>query len=127
MKPLQPILTVCLLISLSSAMLSAQPRGGMMMTPEERAKQLKERLSLTDEQTTKVMAIFETSLKQMMDKMPELMGDREAMRKAMTEMTAKNDKEIERLLTKEQAKKFAEFKKEREQMIQRRMQRRPDQ
>lgn len=97
---------------------------GMMMTPEERAKQLQERLSLTDEQTAKVTKIFEASQKKAMEMMGSFQGDREAARKAMQEMQAKTDKEIEALLTKEQVKKYEELKKERMQRMQQMQQRR---
>jgi len=52
----------------------------------------------------------------MMEMMSGGMGDREAMRKAMQELNAKTDKQIEALLTKEQLKKYEEMKKRREQM-----------
>ena len=106
----------------------AQAQGwGMMLSPEERAKQLQEQLNLTDEQTAKVTKIFEASQKKAMEMMGSFQGDREAARKAMQEMQAKTDKDIEALLTKEQAKKYEKLKKERAQRMQQMQQRRQGQ
>ncbi|HEY4612979.1 MAG TPA: hypothetical protein VII11_08365 [Bacteroidota bacterium] len=99
----------------------AQGQGRGFRSPEERAKQLKEQLTLTDEQTTKVLKIYEEGQKQTMDMMGSAMGDRDAMRKVMTSVTTKQDSLIEKLLTKEQLKKYDVVKKERQQrMMQRR-------
>lgn len=89
---------------------------GMRRSPEERAKQLKEQLSLNDEQTKKVTEIYTESQETVMAKMAEGMGDRDAMRSFMTNQTAKVDSLIGKLLTKEQAAKFEEVKKQRQQM-----------
>ncbi len=89
---------------------------GMRRSPEERAKQLKEQLSLSDEQTKKVTEIYTESQKTVMAKMQEGMGDREGMRAFMTSQTAKVDSQIVKLLTKEQVEKYGEVKKQREQM-----------
>jgi len=89
---------------------------GMRRSPEERAKQLKEQLSLNDDQTKKVTEIYTESQKTVMEKMQEGMGDREAMRGFMTKQTGKVDSLITKLLTKEQAAKYEEVKKQRQQM-----------
>ena len=89
---------------------------GMRRSPEERAKQLKEQLSLNDEQTKKVTEIYTESQKAVMEKMQDGMGDRSVMREFMTKQTAKVDSLIGKLLTKEQAAKFEEVKKQRQQM-----------
>lgn len=91
-------------------------QGMMMATPEERAQRLKERLSLSEEQTKKVQEIFKKSEKERQDKMESVRGDRDAMREQMTAIMAVTDKEIEKLLTGEQKKKYDELKKERRQM-----------
>ena len=89
---------------------------GMRRSPEERSKQLKEQLTLTDEQTKKVTALYTESQKTVMEKMQEGMGDRDAMRAFMQKENEKLDKEIEKLLTKEQLPKYEEVKKQRQQM-----------
>jgi protein CpxP len=120
------IVAMMLLFAQQVSWAQAQGRG-MMLSPEERAKQLQERLNLTDEQTAKVTKIFEASQKKAMEMMGSFQGDREAARKAMQEMQAKTDKDIEALLTKEQAKKYEELKKERAQRMQQMQQRRQGQ
>jgi Spy/CpxP family protein refolding chaperone len=98
------------LFFLAASSLSSQP---MMRTPAERAQQLKERLSLTEEQAIAVEIIFEERQKEVSAAMDSLMGDRDAMRAFLTDQAAKTDKEIEGLLNAEQKKKYEELKKER--------------
>jgi len=102
------MLSLFLFLAVSSTW--SQP---MMRTPAERARQLMERLSLTEEQTIAVEIIFEERQKETTAKMDSLMGDREAMRAFMSRQAAKTDKEIEEILTTEQKKKYEDFKKER--------------
>ncbi len=89
---------------------------GMRRSPEERAKQLKEQISLTDEQTKKVTDILTESQKIVMAKMQEGTGDRSSMQEFIMKETEKVDKKIEALLDEEQMKKYEEFKKQRQQM-----------
>jgi protein CpxP len=96
----------------------------MRMPPEDRAKALKDSLSLSDEQTAKIVKIYQAQQKEMSDKMAELQGDRDAMRQAFQEMTAKTNKEIEAVLTKDQLKKFQDLVKQQMEMRQRMMQQR---
>lgn len=101
----------------------APPQGrgqgrGMMMSPEDRAKQLKEQLTLSDEQTTKVQKIFEDNQKKMTDMRASFQGDFDGVRAAMQAMQAKQDSSIETLLTKDQLKKYDGVKKERQQRMQ---------
>ena len=93
---------------------------GMRMTPEERAKQLKEQLSLNDEQTTAVTKIYTDAQKLMQEKMGDFQGDRDAMRKFFQANNAKSDSLIKALLTKDQVKKYEEIQKERMQRMQQR-------
>ena len=93
-------------------------RGGMMASPEERAKQLKEQLTLSDEQTTKIQKIFEENQKKMTDMRASFQGDFDGMRAAIQTIQAKQDSTIETLLTKDQMKKFEGVKKERQQRMQ---------
>jgi len=101
-----------LIFSGLSAFAQAQP---MMPTPAERAERLKERLALSDEQTKKAEAIFQKSQEATREGMMERMGDREAMREFMQKQMEATDKEIEKILTAEQKKKYEELKKERRQ------------
>ena len=105
--------TVLILVSAAGQLVSAQ---GRMMSPEDRAEQVSKRLALNEEQKGKLVKVYQAMQKEMQEKMPDLMGDREAMRKAMQDINAKGDKEVEKMLTKEQLAKYEEFKKERQQM-----------
>ena len=104
---------VLILVSAAGPLVSAQ---GRMMSPEDRAEQVSKRLALNEEQKGKLVKVYQAMQKEMQEKMPDLMGDREAMRKAMQDINAKGDKEVEKMLTKEQLAKYEEFKKERGQM-----------
>ena len=104
---------VLILVSAAGPLVSAQ---GRMMSPEDRAEQVSKRLVLNEEQKGKLVKVYQAMQKEMQEKMPDLMGDREAMRKAMQDINAKGDKEVEKMLTKEQLAKYEEFKKERQQM-----------
>lgn len=109
------LVLVAALLALLQVSALAQGRG--MRSPEERAKQLKEQLTLTDDQVVKVKKIFEDGQKQAMDMMGSNMGDRAAMREVMMKITAKQDSLIEKLLTKEQTAKYTTVKKEREERM----------
>ncbi|HLF19922.1 MAG TPA: hypothetical protein VI704_03955 [Bacteroidota bacterium] len=93
-------------------------QGRAMMSPEDRVKQLKEQLTLTDDQTTKVQKIFEENQKKMTDMRASYQGDFDGMRAAMQLMQAKQDSTIEKLLTADQLKKYEGVKKERQQRMQ---------
>ena len=80
---------------------------------ERRVQQLKEFLSLTDDQTAKVKAIMMKSEGDTtaIDKSKPL--NRRSMMRDQKERFAKMDKEIEALLTAEQLKKYESYKLER--------------
>jgi Spy/CpxP family protein refolding chaperone len=101
------------LFGLASTPASAQ---FMRMSPEERAKILKDSLGLDSAQTVKVTAILTESQGQMRDAFQSGGGDRESMRDTMTKITAKTDSKIEAVLTKEQGVKYEAMKKNRRPM-----------
>jgi Spy/CpxP family protein refolding chaperone len=88
------------------------PRGGARFTPEERVKQMDAQLKLSDEQKTKITAIY----KEEADKSAELRKKTElsqqergeAMRKMRTETTDK----VKKILTSEQTEKWDKYLKE---------------
>ncbi|MGH2566787.1 MAG: hypothetical protein ACRDGA_00485 [Bacteroidota bacterium] len=127
------VLSMVLLIAFVSTIPQLLPwqetRQGrsMMMPPEERAKRLKEQLSLSDEQTKKATKIFEESQKKMTGMRDSLQGDFEVMRAAMQQMQAKQDSTIEAMLNKDQLKKYEELKQERQKRMQRTERRRSEQ
>ena len=92
--------------------LIAQPQR---RTPEERTKQLTEQLSLDKKQQAQVLEIYKQN-----DKKREAMfsdmqgsGDRDAAREKMMKLFEETAKQIEKILTKDQKKKFDDLKKER--------------
>ena len=103
---------------LAGANIQAQ---GRMQRPD-RVEQLKRELSLTVKQVEKVQSIFDKSREEMMNAREENMGDRDAMRKAFKENTDKTNKEIEKILTPEQKKKFTVLKEQWRKQIEERMQ-----
>lgn len=103
---------------LAGAKIQAQ---GRMQRPD-RVEQLKRELSLTVKQVEKVQSIFDKSREEMMNAREENMGDRDAMRKAFKENTDKTNKEIEKILTPEQKKKFTVLKEQWRKQIEERMQ-----
>ena len=115
-RSLLPIIAV--LVGLFVASSTALQAQGMRVTPKERADTLKVRLSLSDKQTEQVVKIFEDQQKEFQKIRESNMGDREAMRTAMTEITQKSDAKIEKLLDKDQMKKYEQWKKERAQRMQ---------
>lgn len=123
---LKGIFTLALCLIFTASFLQRASAQGMMRSPEERAKQLKEQLKLDDEQVKKVEGIFKSVQEKMQEAMGSAQGDRDAMRKTMTDMMAKTDKDIEALLTKDQKKKYDEFKKERDDRLKSRMRERRD-
>ena len=115
-QTLIPIVLVVLgLLVISSSPLQAQ---GMRMSPKERADSLKVRLSLTDKQTEQVVKIYEEQQLDFEKVRNASAGDREAMRAAMPKIVQKSDEKIEKLLDKEQSKKYQEFKKQRAERMQ---------
>ena len=100
-----------LLVALSTT--TSMSQGMMRMTPEERAKGLKDSLSLTDKQTEQVVKIFKEMGSRRQAVMDSL-DDPDARREAMMSLMAKTDEKIEVLLTPEQKGKYDTMKKARE-------------
>jgi hypothetical protein len=92
--------------------LSAQ---GMRISPEDRAKMLKDSLALDKSQTEKVTAIYKESQDAIMNAFQSASGDREAMRGTMQEITKRTDEKIKALLNETQKKKYDEMIKNRPQ------------
>ncbi|RZK73272.1 MAG: periplasmic heavy metal sensor [Pedobacter sp.] len=121
------LLIICALLFSTVAFAQAQQgQGGGRMggTPEERAKRstemLAEKLKLTDDQKTKVTAIYlEQNAK--MRKLRDSLGDnREGMMAVMVKNTQESEAKIEPLLTADQKKLFATWKEERKEMMKKR-------
>jgi len=99
-------------------------QGRMMMKPEERVKQLDEKLKLSDDQKTKLTAVF-TEQAETMKKMRDEMqggGDRDAMREKMQKMRADNDAKVTAVLTDDQKKAYESWQKEQRAEMEKRRQ-----
>lgn len=101
---------VAMTLFVALATMSAQ---GMRMSPEDRAKALKDTLNLDSAQMAKVVTIYRESQKAMQDAFQNASGDRESMRGTMQEITKKADDKVRALLNDTQKKKFEEMIKNR--------------
>lgn len=100
-----------------------QGRGGMMMKPEERVRQLDEKLKLSDDQKTKLTTVFTEQAEAMKKMREEMQGaDRDAMREKMQKFRADNDTKVSAVLTDDQKKTYEAWQKEQRAEMQKRMQ-----
>jgi Spy/CpxP family protein refolding chaperone len=86
-----------------------------MMSPEDRTKQLTDSLSLSEDQSGKVLVILQAADVERKALFESSGGDRDAMRQAMRSLAEKTDAQIDSLLTEEQKVKYAEMKKRRQE------------
>ena len=107
---MKKLLMICGLLFATVAFANAQQGGGrpgggrMMAAPEERVKQLDEKVKLTDDQKTKATAVY-TAAADEMKKMREEMqggGDRQAMMEKMQKMNAETDTKLNAIFTADQ-------------------------
>ncbi|RZK42978.1 MAG: hypothetical protein EOO90_04805 [Pedobacter sp.] len=102
-----------------------RPGGGRMGggTPEERVKQLDEKVKLTDEQKTKATAVYAeiADAQKKMREEAQAGGDRQAMMEKMQKLNADTDTKINALLNDDQKKTYKtwqdEVKAAREKMM----------
>ncbi|WP_199137374.1 hypothetical protein [Pedobacter sp. ASV12] len=131
---MKKLVMICGLLFSVVTFAQAQQGGGqggqrrMMATPEDRVKQLDEKVKLTDDQKTKATAVYTEAL-EAQKKMREEMqggGDRQAMMEKMQKMTAETDTKINAFLTEDQKKAYKawqdEVKAAREKMMKERQQ-----
>ena len=104
---MKKIALVLVLVLFQFVLVNAQGR----VTPQERAKNLKEKLELTDDQTAKVESIFVDSQKKMQELRKNVGGDRSAIRDSMKTISEQADKKITDILTDAQKEKYAQVKK----------------
>lgn len=105
------LLMCCFLIGITAV--SRAQGGGRRMSPEDRAKQMQTQLKLTDDQTTKITAIYQAQATKM-DSLRNAGGDRSAFRPIME---ATNEK-VKAILTPEQAAAFQKMMDERRARMQ---------
>ncbi|GAB2690143.1 hypothetical protein GCM10027037_11330 [Mucilaginibacter koreensis] len=97
---MKKMLLVCGLLLGISATTFAQ--GGMRRSPEERVKAMQTQLNLTDDQATKVLALYKMQATKMDSVRNAANGDRDAMRSAMRSMQADMTTKIGAILTADQ-------------------------
>lgn len=102
---MKKILLLCCFLIGASAICRAQ-RGTMRLMPEQQAKQLQTQLTLNDDQTAKITAIYKVQSTKRDSIRTASNGDREAMMKAMMPLTQSTNDQIKALLTADQATAF---------------------
>jgi Spy/CpxP family protein refolding chaperone len=105
------LLMCCFLIGVT-AVCRAQG-GGMRRSPEEQAKNLQTQLKLTDDQTTKITAIYKDQATKRDSIRTAANGDRDAMRSAMMPLMKSTNDKIKAILTPEQATAYDKMMQER--------------
>ena len=130
---MKKLMMICMLVFAATTFAQAQQgQGGNRMggTPEERAKrnveQLNEKVKLTEDQKTKVTALYlEQGTK--MAKVFESMqngGNRDSIRVMMTKANEQTNVKVAALLNDEQKKVFTAWQAERAEAMKKRMQER---
>src|SRR5258708_5093515 len=104
------LLICCFLVGIAAV---SHAQGGQRRSPEERAKALQTQLSLTDDQTAKITAIYKDQTVKM-DSLRNAGGDFSAMRPLMEASNAK----IKAILTPDQAAAFQKAMDERRARMQ---------
>ncbi|PAW94250.1 hypothetical protein CKK33_12440 [Mucilaginibacter sp. MD40] len=103
---MKKMMMICLFVLGITAVGHAQNR--MRMSPEERVKQMKEQLKLTDDQTAKITAIYQAQAKSF-DSLRNAGGDFRSQMRPM--MQATNDK-VKAILTPEQVEAWQKWMQE---------------
>ena len=111
------LLMCCFLIGITAV--SRAQGGGQRRSPEDQAKQLQTQLSLNDDQTTKITAIYKDQATKRDSIRTAANGDRDAMMKAMMPLMMSTSTKIKAILTPDQA---AAFQKQQDEMAARRRQ-----
>jgi len=104
------VAAVVLIVIASTNPASAQR---VRQTPKERAQHLKDILSLTDDQTAAVQAIYEKSDADMKSASDDAKATGKSRRNIMRDINSKTQASINELLTDDQKGKFADFNKKR--------------
>lgn len=105
-----------LVISLMIVIFTFNAYAQGRMDPAERAKDLKTKLGLTDDQTTKIQKIFEDAQTEAMAQMSGDSDSRSARRTAMQAVMTKAQEKVKVLLTDEQKTAYQKIIDERQNM-----------
>jgi protein CpxP len=114
---MKKLLMICGLLFGVITLTNAQDGGRKMMSPEERAKKqtekLAEKLKLSEEQKSKVLAIYTEQANAMNKEVQAEKTDRKAKYAEMKAARTANEAKVEAILTADQKKAYAELKAER--------------
>lgn len=105
------LLMCCFLIGITAV--SRAQGGGMRKSPEDRAKELQTQLKLTDDQTTKITAVYKAQATKMDSVRTAANGDRQAMRSAMMPLMKDSNDKIKAILTPDQATAYDKIMQDR--------------
>jgi protein CpxP len=105
------LLMCCFLIGITAV--SRAQGGGQRRTPEEQAKQLQTQLTLNDDQTAKITAIYTAQAAKRDSIRTASNGDRDAMMKGMMPLMMSTSEKIKAILTPAQAAAYDKIMKER--------------
>lgn len=94
------LLICCLFLGTAVA---SHAQGRQMRSPEDRAKELQTQLKLSDDQTTKITAIYKAQAAKMDSVRTAANGDRDAMRSAMGPIRTATTAQVKAILTPDQA------------------------
>jgi hypothetical protein len=113
MKQISGTCAYLLMMVLLLAACSPEERLPRRLSPQDRVKELKAELDLTDEQS----AAIEKILVDLENKMSELReqsgGDRQAMREEFRQLREETDRAIEAVLFEDQIEKYREYNRQR--------------
>jgi len=119
----RPFLSTTLIVLFLGALASTASAQMMRISAEERTQQLKDSLSLNDEQVKKVLVIYKDTDEKRKEIFATGSEDRQLRMEAMRSLAEKTDAKIEEVLTPEQKVKYKELVKQREQRRLQRMRR----
>lgn len=105
------LLMCCFLVGITAV--SRAQGGGQRRSPEEQAKQLQTQLSLNDDQTAKITAIYKEQATKRDSIRTAANGDRDAMMKGMMPLMMTTSTKIKAILTPDQATAYDKLMKER--------------
>ena|ERR1700743_1478122 len=104
------LLMCCFLIGITAV---SRAQGGGRRSPEDQAKNLQTQLKLTDDQTTKITAIYKDQATKRDSIRTAANGDRQAMMQAMMPLMKSSNDKIKAILTPDQATAFDKMQQER--------------
>ena len=111
------------MVAFAQAQQDGKPGGRMgKMNPENRVKQLDEKLKLSDEQKTKLTTLFTEQAEAMKKAREE--GQNGGGREAMQKMRTENEQKINAILTADQQKAYKAMQEEQRAQMKKRMEER---